>query len=329
MYRDVSNNTIWPRCIEYVYRGARSIHVFGIGEIHEMHARYTPSSCRCGKTPQIPGQTQTTNAHLKIWKKKARYNSLIIPSRFSVAIVMAPKKKDGKKKDAKKKEEEVPYVPPKPLAPATTNVWRHNEFFFEPNDRQVVHTRGYGESDAAIGDDVLEYGTHRFAITLQSHGHNTSAANYLSGIVVGVTEAEFEATDGSDPYRPGGGKAWGISFPSRRLAVTQNCYKRGELGCELCPRDQGGPVDGMVLHFELGMGPELQHTDYGRGGQLAARMVSRTMWVAVNDGPFVECCRSLPATVRVWALLASEGDAVTLTPATRHRKVSAPGSYIP
>ena len=40
MYRDVSNNTIWPRCIEYVYRGARSIHVFGIGEIHEIHARY-------------------------------------------------------------------------------------------------------------------------------------------------------------------------------------------------------------------------------------------------------------------------------------------------
>ena len=29
-----------PRCIEYVYRGARSIHVFGIGEIHEIHARY-------------------------------------------------------------------------------------------------------------------------------------------------------------------------------------------------------------------------------------------------------------------------------------------------
>ena len=27
-------------CIEYVYRGARSIHVFGIGKIHEIHARY-------------------------------------------------------------------------------------------------------------------------------------------------------------------------------------------------------------------------------------------------------------------------------------------------
>ena len=40
MHRDVSKETIWSRCIEYVYRGARSIHVFGIGEIHEIHARY-------------------------------------------------------------------------------------------------------------------------------------------------------------------------------------------------------------------------------------------------------------------------------------------------
>ena len=85
----------------------------------------------------------------------------------------------------------------------------------------------------------------------------------------------------------------------------------------------------MVLHFEINMGPELRHTDYGSGGKLAARMVARTMWVAVNDGPFVECVRSLPPTVRVWALLASEGDSVTLTPSTRIRKEPAPGKYIP
>jgi hypothetical protein len=84
---------------------------------------------------------------------------------------MAPKKKDGKK-DAKKKEEEVPYVPPKPLQPAASNAFRHNEFFFEPNEKQVTHTRGFGESDAAIGEEVFEYGIHRFAITLQSHGTN-------------------------------------------------------------------------------------------------------------------------------------------------------------
>ena len=241
---------------------------------------------------------------------------------------MAPKKKDGKK-DAKKKEDEVPYVPPKPLQPATSNAFRHNEHFFEPNENQVTHTRGFGECDAAIGEEVFEYGTHRFAITLRSHGNNVSAANYGSGIVVGVTDGEFVATDGSDPYLPGGGKAWGISFPTRRLAITQDCYKRGELSFELCPREQGGQLDGMVLHFEINMGPELRHTDYGSGGKLAARMVARTMWVAVNDGPFVECVRSLPPTVRVWALLASEGDSVTLTPSTRIRKEPAPGKYIP
>merc|ERR1711865_1064623 len=113
-----------------------------------------------------------------------------------------------------------------------------------------------------------------------------------------------------DPYVPGGGKAWGISFPTLRLAITQDCYKRGELSFELCPREQGGQLDGMVLHFEL-------------------NMVARTMWVAVNDGPFVECIRSLPPTVRIWALLASEGDSITLTPSTRIRKVPAPGAYIP
>ena len=89
---------------------------------------------------------------------------------------MAPKKKDGKK-DAKKKEDEVPYVPPKPLQQATSNAFRHNEHFFEPNENQVTHTRGFGECDAAIGEEVFEYGTHRFAITLQSHGNNVSAAN--------------------------------------------------------------------------------------------------------------------------------------------------------
>ena len=36
MYRKIR----FGPCIEYMYRGARSIHVFGIGEIHEIHARY-------------------------------------------------------------------------------------------------------------------------------------------------------------------------------------------------------------------------------------------------------------------------------------------------
>ena len=242
---------------------------------------------------------------------------------------MAPKKKKAAGKDkkaaGKKKGDDAAadYKPPKPLTPATTNAFRHNQFFLEPSECQVVHTRGFGESDAAIGEEVFGHGTHRFAITLQSHGSNTSSANYGSGIVVGVTAGDVEPTD------VGGGRAWGMSFPTRRLAVTQDCYQRGQLAFELCPREPGSQFDGMLLHFELAMGPEQRHTDYGGGGMLAACMVSRTMWVAVNDGPFVECCRSLPPTVRVWALLASEGDAVTLTPATRHRKAPVPGGYIP
>ena len=39
----------------------------------------------------------------------------------------------------------------------------------------------------------------------------------------------------------------------------------------------------------------------------------------MDDGPFVECCRNLPPAVRVWALLASEGDTVRLMPPTRQR----------
>ena len=53
LYRDVSSarqersrigyvsiETRFESCIEYVYRGARSIRVFGIVKIHEIHARY-------------------------------------------------------------------------------------------------------------------------------------------------------------------------------------------------------------------------------------------------------------------------------------------------
>ena len=66
----------------------------------------------------------------------------------------------------------------------------------------------------------------------------------------------------------------------------------------------------------------------GGGGSLAARMVQRTMWVAVDDGPFVECCRNLPPAVRVWALLASEGDtaSLTVTPTSSLRQRNTPMS---
>ena len=45
MYSDVFACIVMYRkirfgpCIQYMYRGARSIHVFGIGELHEIHAR--------------------------------------------------------------------------------------------------------------------------------------------------------------------------------------------------------------------------------------------------------------------------------------------------
>ena len=235
-------------------------------------------------------------------------------SQLAAVSPMAPKKKGGdKKKDAKKGDaggEE--YKPPKPLVPAT-GAFRHNEHFFEKDERglEIMHTRSF-DSDAIVGEEVLEYGSHRWAIQLCSHGQNTHAANYGTGVCVGVTEADFEATD------VGGGRAWGISFPTRRFTVTHDCYLRGNLAFAL-GQAPFGDFDGMVLHFELDMGPELRHENYGLGGSLAARMVQRTMYVAINDGPFVECCRNLPPAVRVWALLASEGDTVGLMPPTRQR----------
>ena len=47
-------------CTEYVYRGARSIHVFGIGKIHEIHARYKGGQpeWRRGTTQYMPKRWQ-------------------------------------------------------------------------------------------------------------------------------------------------------------------------------------------------------------------------------------------------------------------------------
>ena len=220
---------------------------------------------------------------------------------------MAPKKKDAKKKGG---DDEVQIKLPQPLKPPT-GAFQHNEFFTEPDAMTVTHTRSFA-LDAAIGADVIEQGVVRFNVTLKSHGSNPLGAAYGSGVVVGVAAAEDEVNDTK------GGRAWGMSFPTRRFTVTHDCYLRGNLAFAL-GQAPFGDFDGMVLHFELDMGPELRHENYGLGGSLAARMVQRTMYVAINDGPFVECCRNLPPAVRVWALLASEGDTVRLMPPTRQR----------
>ena len=233
---------------------------------------------------------------------------------------MAPKKKDAKKKGG---DDEVEIKLPQPLKPPT-GAFQHNEFFAEPDAMTVAHTRNFA-LDAAIGADVIEQGVVRFNMTLKSHGSNPMGAAYGSGVVVGVAAAEDEVNDTK------GGRAWGMSFPTRRFVTTRNCYERGELGHELCPHGISGPgfADGMVLHFELDMGGENQMSHVGGlGGSLAARMVQRTMWVAVDDGPFVECCRNLPPAVRVWALLASEGDtaSLTVTPTSSLRQRNTPMS---
>lgn len=203
---------------------------------------------------------------------------------------MAPKKKDAKKKKDDDADGDIKL--PQPLKPAA-GAFQHNEFIIEPDAMSVKHTRSWG-LDAAIGADVIEHGVVRFNVTLRSHGSNPLGAAYGSGLCVGVLNAAIEPTD------MGGGPAWGICFPRRRFVATHNCYERGELRHELCPGSSDGFVDGMVLHFELDMGGADNMMAFvgGAGGALSQRMVQRTMWVAVNDGPFVECCRNLPPAVR-------------------------------
>ena len=53
----VYRKRLFESCIEFVYRGARSIHVFGIGKIHEMHARYKGKQNGGGARHNI-GQTE-------------------------------------------------------------------------------------------------------------------------------------------------------------------------------------------------------------------------------------------------------------------------------
>ena len=232
---------------------------------------------------------------------------------------MAPKKKDAKKK---KDDEDLDIKLPQPLKPAA-GAFQHNEFIIEPDAMSVKHTRSWG-LDAAIGADAIEQGVVRFSVTLRSHGSNPLGAAYGSGICVGVLDAAEPA-----PTDMGGGPAWGISFPRRRFVATHNCYERGELRHELgAGRD--GFVDGMVLHFELDMGAADNMMAFvgGAGGALSQRMVQRTMWVAVDDGPFVECCRNLPPAVRprpvVARAAATHAQRENAHGARRERRTSAP-----
>ena len=70
-------------CIEYVYRGARSIHIFGIGKVHEIHARYKGKQNGGGARHNAGQKEGNTRRYTNlgenrphIWGKSDRYPPL-------------------------------------------------------------------------------------------------------------------------------------------------------------------------------------------------------------------------------------------------------------
>ena len=146
--------------------------------------------------------------------------------------------------------------------------------------------------------------------------------NYVGRIALGKVESGMVKK---------GDSFWLLRKDGTKVRTTiTKVFEYAKLGTQDAEVGEAGNIVGVAGFEDVDIGETLSETENGEALPFVAiDPPTVQMQFAVNDGPFVECLRSLPPTVRIWALLASEGDSVTLTPSTRIRKVPAPGAYIP